>query len=274
MAAEKLVIIQSVSKDGKSFVINHGSSDNLTVGVEALFTNKGSSYAARVVKVSKYHSAWKILEDRARVPFQKDEFVTYTQSIENIWLEMPKVIYDKSKLGFVKKSSYIFRFNNTLSISESISQTESSRFIRRNGLQAELAYNKEFMPHFSYSLGARIDREVSHLERPIISIPSTRILATVSMEYHLDKIKKSDNNFFFTLGSAMGWSISKINKQNASGIVIILPNISVGLQIPLREVDAILIEAGVETIIAKEKLPSNTQKTHVTNAKLIIGYKF
>src|SRR5690606_38636873 len=99
LAKEELLIIQSVSDSRKTFVIRKGKAEGILVNQESLFTSEKFSLAARVVEVNRDYSLWRLSDPRATVPFQKGETVNYTNTIENLYTEIPMLRYDPKELA-------------------------------------------------------------------------------------------------------------------------------------------------------------------------------
>lgn len=85
----QLVIIQTISQTGKTFVTRTGKVNGFTEGIEGSFTTKNSAVNARAIKVTRDYTVWRLLDVDAVTPFRKGQTVTFNYSTEAIWLEVP-----------------------------------------------------------------------------------------------------------------------------------------------------------------------------------------
>ena len=119
-ARDTLVLIQAVTTSKKSFALSRGRKDGVQPGQESLFTNRNASIVARATEVTRDYSLWEPSEERAIVPFSKEDFVTMTNAKENIWLELPELHVRDEYIGFERVAHGIFRVSMTRALSESV----------------------------------------------------------------------------------------------------------------------------------------------------------
>jgi len=75
LAAEELVIIQTVSVDQKSFVVAKGLKDGISNGQELIFANENVSLVCKAVEVNRDYSYWYPINENMSVPFLREEIV-------------------------------------------------------------------------------------------------------------------------------------------------------------------------------------------------------
>ena len=127
-ADDELVLIQAKSDSGKSFVIRKGAEDGVSIGQQSLFSTKNASFTAVVIEVNRFFSLWRLKDNRGAVPFDKGNYVTFTNNIENVWTEIPKLqTAPKEELVFRQSHHWTLRGNYSLAVSESVSDTDDDK---------------------------------------------------------------------------------------------------------------------------------------------------
>jgi hypothetical protein len=276
IVADELVIIQAVSTTGRSFAIRKGARDGIIINQDSLFTTEKASFSARSIEVGADFSLWKIHDDRGKVPFEKGDYVNYNNSLENIWTEVSRLYLEPVKVAtFQEESHWLAKVHYSYAFSESVSETDSSRYEARTGFQFEGAYSRHFSYHWEWSAGLRFDRENSSLSDPSIDIPTQRTLVMGDISYHFERFNRSRNNAYISIGMGYGLSSTTVEESVSSGSALILPVVKVGiLHFYVREY-SFLVEGTFEAVSTSEAFAdSDPQETQVLNTKLGFGIRF
>lgn len=275
MAVENLVVIEAVSRSGKSFAIQKGASDGISEGQESLFSSSNASFVAIASVVKRHTSLWRIRGDKGAVPFKKDDIVTYENSIENIWTGLPELELTPIKeLTFRSTTAWVIRAHLGQALSESVSSTDESLYEGRTSSQLSIFYNRMATPSFEWGLGVRLDIESSKQANGI-TIPTQRQLIAGEVNYHLEPIKSLSGRIYLGAGIAAGLSTTSVNEEDQSGMAYVLPALKLGYLAKLKNEDHFLAEITCESVAASESLSTGEeQNTNLINAKVGIGYRF
>jgi hypothetical protein len=282
-ALEELIIIQTVSKSKMSFIVKKGLEDGITEGQTSLFSTDSISLTARAVKANRHFSQWVISQKETLVPFKKDQFVSFSNSIEKVWTEVPYLQLQKiqnqeeeKKLKGAHKNLAV-RLHLNQALDESVSGVESSETPDRSGYGLEVMYSKMLGEQLEWGFGGRYDQEISSKSEPLnLDIPTTRLLGLVDLTYHFDSMYSSRNHIYVGIGTGYGTSSTDVSGEIKSGSATILPMARIGyLTSPERSNYDLMIEASFESIAASESFSDGEeQTTNTSNLKLAIGVKF
>lgn len=274
-AADELVVIQAVSTTRKTFAVRKGFSDGIGKGQESLFTNKNTSFSATATDVNRFFSVWSINDKRGSVPFDKGEFVTFTNSVENVYFEIPYAQSTPEELTFRPSSKWIFRTHFSFAISESVSETEASRYAGRSGFQVEFFFNRNFTRKMDWGIGLRFDKENTSLEDQNLDVPTNRTMLAAEFTYHFDKMEESEDNMYLSAGGAYGLTNTTVNDDVSAGTVMVFPYLKLGYVYKWSPSYDILFELTGEAIAASEAFEGEeSQTTNVVNTKFGIGVRF
>lgn len=276
IAKDEIVLIQAVSSSQKTFAIRKGHYDGIDKGQDSLFTNKNSSFAATAIEVNRHFSVWEIKDKRGQVPFQKGDFITYTNSIENVWTEIPKLhLKPTDELAFKAQKLWVIQGNYSTAFSESVSETDSNRYTGRTGIQFEAYYAKQYDLHWEYQVGFRFDRENSSLSEPQIDVPTQRNMIAANLLYHFEKFKRSDDNAYLGIGLAYGLSNTTVDETVSTGTAYALPILKVGYLNRVADDYSLTFELVIESISSNESFTDTpAQQTNIVNSKFGIGVRF
>ncbi len=279
-AADKLVIIQSVSQSGQTFAIRSGAREGITWGQESLFSTESSAFKARAYEVTRFYSVWKIHDPRGSVPFRKGDYVVFTGSIELAGIRDAGQIQGQSleQISFMnsgKKSTWMVRGNLTSGISESVTETDAERSGERSGLQFGIFYVFKFHYRWELDLGLRYDRELVSYTDPLIDVLTNRYLGVAEMQFHFDRMRNSQKNIFIALGMTYGRSASTIDEFISTGTAYSLPIARIGIQQNKEGLKAWTFDLAVEAMHVTESFSdTEPQDTTLINGKFAIAYKF
>ena len=92
---DELVIIQAVSTTKKNFVVRRGFDQGISVGQESLFSTSSFSVLCRAVEVTRQHSLWVPLDKRANVPFDRKDYVTFSNNVEKVSIKIADIVEQK-----------------------------------------------------------------------------------------------------------------------------------------------------------------------------------
>lgn len=285
VAKEELMIIQSVSSSKKTFVVRKGKSEGVLINQESLFTSDKFSLSARVIEVTRDYSLWQLSDTRATVPFQKGETVNYTNTIENLYTEIPLLRYDpkelakeareKNKIAELRPEHWLIRGNLSYTLAESVTDIAGDLESSRSGVNLEAQYLWSLTPKMSIAAGLRYDQENTSITEPNLDIPTTRVFVTGDYIYHFDYIAESRDHLYMAIGIGLGQSSTDVDGTISSGLATLLPSVRLGYQLALSNGISMVIESVAEAISANESFEDGTtQRTNLVNAKLAIGLKF
>ena len=282
--ADELIIIQSISNTKKTFAIRKGRIDDVVVGQDSLFTTPKFSIVAHAIEVTRNFSVWQVPYTYATVPFSHHEYVVFNENVENVWTTIAsskKQFIEgdiarelKGKRAILQEKSLCIKGAISQGLYESISQVGSNKSLTRTGYQVEGMYYNKFFHKFEFGLGIRYEQEATKNTNPSITIYSSRYFLTAEFVYHFNKIKKSKNNFYTSLGASIGKSSTIVYDKISSGNATILPTAKLGFQIPLEK-NALLLEAVLESLTTSELFQNNTEQTsNVIVGRVGVGFKF
>ena len=283
LADDELILIQSVSTSGKSFVIRKGAQDGISTGQQSLFSTKNSSFTAVVIEVNRFFSLWRLKDNRGAVPFEKGNYITYTNNIENIWTEIPKLqLAPKEELVFKESYHWTLKGNYSLAMSESvsgvdenISGTEENKTADRIGYQLEMIYSNHFTVHWEWGVGLRLDRENTTIQEPALDIPSNRYMLTAELLYHFPNFYQTDNNAYIGIGIAYGISNTTIDESVSTGTTLAMPIVKLGYINQVAARYSLVFEFSIEALAQNESFAdTDEQTTNIINSKASIGVRF
>ena len=281
---EELIIVQTVSVDGRSFVVTKGLKEGIFKGMEVTFSNGNSSMVCKAVEVNRTYSLWKPVDPNAILPFRREDIISYnSHAYGNVSLDVvadyknitPQINFDEvyKKFRTLDSLSAKLGLNNAFSYSTTSADSKNNS----GGLGYSLAfeYNKRWYPEIELSVGLRYDTQTYLLKNPELDIPNNRVMAIASINYHLTAFTTNANNFYVGLSAGIGQSTTTINQTKSKGLVTLLPEARLGFLKPLNSELATLFEASIESISSNEKFDDNSvQTTNLINFKATFGLKF
>lgn len=282
-AKEELTVIQTVSKDRRSFVVAKGIKDGVIKGQEIIFANDNVSIVCKASEVNRDFSLWVPVDRTINVPFKKEEIVNSNSSVYgNVALEIasdgslvPKENFNESFKKFRAQNNYSLKGGYNRGLTQSSSSVSDEKNSSRAGYNLSLDYNYRFLPEFEMSVGARMDNEVYRIEQPELDIPTRRIMATIAATYHFVNFSDNKNNFYLTVAAGIGKSDTTVSEEKSSGRVTLLPEARVGYLMPFSKGLAMLFEGSVESLSSSESFADGTdQSTNILNFRATIGIRF
>jgi hypothetical protein len=282
-AKEELTVIQTVSKNRKSFVVAKGIKDGVIKGQEIIFANDNVSIVCKASEVNRSYSLWVPVDATITVPFNKEDIVSSNSTVYgNVALELisdpsltPTINYNEVYKKFRTLNNFTIKASYNKGLTQSSSSVSDEKNTSRTGYNFAVDYNYRFMPEFEMSVGARIDNEVYRLEDPQLDIPTNRVMATIAATYHFVNFSKDKDNFYLTLAAGVGRSETTVDGDKASGTVTLLPEARVGYLMPFTKSMALIFEGSVESLSATEQFADGTeQSTNILNMKASIGLRF
>jgi hypothetical protein len=275
-ADDELIIVQAVSKSGKSFVVRRGAQQGVAIGQESLFSTKDASFTAKVIEVNRFFSLWNLKDNRGAVPFNKGEYVTYTNNIENIWTEIPKLqLAPKEELVFRQSSEWIARLAYGLTMSESVSEADDDNTANRTSFQFEGVFANRIAVHWEWGVGFRLDRDNATLNESNLDVPTSRYMITAELNYHFANFARSDDNMYLGAAIAYGLSNTTVNESISTGTSLVLPIVKLGYIKRVSPSYALVFEGSFEAIAQSESFEdTDTQTTNIVNSKMSIGVRF
>lgn len=275
-ADDELILIQAVSTTGKTFIIRRGAEEGVSIGQESLFTTKHSSFTARAIEVNRNLSLWQLKDKRGAVPFAKNDYVTFTNNIDSIYTEIPKIqLAPKEELVFKEKGFWNLQGSYTLAMSESVSETEDEKTSARVGYQFEFIYSRHFQVHWEWGVGLRLDRENATIEDPGLDVPTSRYMLTAQILYHFENFHMSDDNIYLGIAAGYGLSDTTINDTVSTGTTMALPIVKLGYINRISATYSLYFEGSAEALAQTESFTdTEEQTTNIVNSKFSIGVRF
>ena len=284
-AKEELTVIQTISKDRRSFVVAKGVKDGVMKGQEIIFANDNVSIVCKAVEVNRTFSLWVPVDRNITIPFNKEEIVSSNSTVYgNVALEIagdtkltPDINYNEVYKKFRQQNNFALKASYNKSLNQSSSSVSEDNNTSRSGYNVSLEYNYRFYPEFEMSFGARMDNEVYRNESGAseLDIPTRRVMGTIAATYHFVNFSDNKNNFYVTLATGIGQSETTINEEKASGPVFLLPEARVGFLMPFSKKLAMVFEGSVESLNTTESFSDGTkQTTSILNMRATIGLRF
>ena len=273
---DELVIIQAVSTTKKNFVVRRGFDEGVSVGQESLFSTDNFSILCRAVEVTRHHSLWVPLDKRAEVPFDRKDYVTFSNNVEKVSIKIADIVEQKKVIAKWKRKSYgIFRFSVSAAMWESVSETNAEREANRGGFQVEGYQSNRIYESIELAIGARIDQETAIIDESNLEIPTTRYMLMGEILYNFPAMEGSRDHFYAALGGGIGLTRTTVNEEINSGIAYLAPIVRLGYLKSLSPKYSLLLEGVGEGISMEEKLENDDiQTTNIINLKFSIGLKF
>ena len=282
-AKEELTVIQTVSKDRRSFVVGKGIKDGVIKGQEIIFANDNVSVVCKAIEVNRGFSLWVPVDRNITIPFNKEDIVSSNSTVYgNVALEIvgdanltPEVNYNEIYKKFRAQNNITAKASYNRGLNQSSSSVSEEKNSSRAGYTFSAEYNYRFLPEFEMSAGARIDNEVYRISNPPLDIPTRRVMGTLAATYHFINFSDNKNNFYLTIAAGLGKSETTISEDKTTGAVALLPEARVGFLMPFSKTLAMVFEGSVESLSSTEKFDDGTdQTTNILNMKVSVGLRF
>lgn len=282
-AKEELTVIQTVSKNRKSFVVAKGIKDGIIKGQEIIFANDNVSIVCKATEVNRAFSLWVPVDSNITVPFNKEDIVSSNSTVYgNVALEIASdqtliegIKFNEDYKKFRVQNNFSLKASYNKGLSQSSSSVSDENNASRTGNNFSLEYNQRFLPEFEISFGGRIDNEVYRNEAPVLDIPTQRIMGTIAATYHFVNFSNNQNNLYLTVAAGIGQSETTVDDQVSSGIVKLLPEARLGYLMPVSKSVALILEGSVESLSSTESFDDGSeQTTSLVNMRATIGLRF
>lgn len=282
-AKEELTVIQTVSKDRRSFVVAKGIKDGIIKGQEIIFANDNVSVVCKASEVNRGFSLWVPVDRTITVPFNKEDIVSSNSTVYgNVALEIvgddnltPEINYNEVYKRFRAQNNYSAKASYNRGLNQSSSSVSEEKNSIRSGYTVSAEYNYRFLPEFEMSIGVRLDNEVYRIAEPELDIPTRRVLGTAAATYHFINFSDNKNNFYLTIAAGLGTTETTIDDEKSTGRVVLLPEARLGFLMPFSKTLAMIFEGSVESLSATEEFANGTeQTTNILNMKFSIGVRF
>lgn len=281
---EELIVIQTVSLDKKSFVIQLGKNEGITKGQEIVFSNELSSIVCKAIEVSRDYSLWVPLDVNMIIPFNRQDIVGInTHSYGNVALDvdgtitkmLPEEKFEKKEFEIRKMNSINIKYSYGGAISQTLSSVDSSQYSKKKGQDFTFEHGIRFSPEFELAIGGRIDYELYRKNLPLLDIPTNRNILIASFLYHFVNFSNGPSNFYTGITFGIGSSNTTVDSEDHAGICYILPQVKFGHLLAIAPTVAFITEASVESITSHEKLADGSkQDDSIINAKVSVGIRF
>jgi hypothetical protein len=282
-AKEELTVIQTVSKNRRSFVVGKGIKDGVVKGQEIIFANENVSIVCKASEVNRGYSLWVPVDNTITVPFNKEDIVSSNSTVYgNVALDIigdskltPTANYNVLFKKFRTSNNMTAKASYNKGLGQSSSEVSDEKNTSRSGYNFAIEYNYRFLPEFEMSFGARMDNEVYRIEEPELDIPTNRVMATVAATYHFVNFSDNKKIYFFRFRPGYGGGEQPIDNEKTSGPVTLLPEVRVGYMMPFMKSIAMIFEGSVESLSTTETFSDGTeQSTNILNMKASIGVRF
>ncbi len=280
LGEQRLVTIQTVSSELKTFIVRLGQIDGVTSGMKSLFSTEKISILAQCIESTRNFSQWRIAEKNASIPFSRKQIVSYNRGIEYIWTAIPELkgrLEKKIMKYEAEKSQTYFQLRGQFSqaFSETTSSTTSENKATRAGFHSEINFFKTVYKKIDFGLGFRYDSETASMTSPTLTIPTTRLLLTLETLYRLPKMKGSGNYFYIGLGAGYGTSETITDNVISSGKTLLFPSARFGFLTSINKTLGFLVEVIGESVAITESYADGTvQTTNLINTKIGLGLQF
>lgn len=280
---EELMVVQTVSRDRRSFIVAKGVKDGVTKGQEIIYANESVSILCKAQEVNRNFSLWVPVDKNVNIPFNKDEFVSYnSHAYGNVALDIvgdaanltPHVNYDIEFKKFRTSNNFSLKGSYEKGLSQSSSDVSADQNSSRTGYTYSLEYNFRFLPEFEMSFGGRIDNEVYRVTGAGLDVPTNRTMAVAAATYHFMSFSNDKNNFYLSLAAGIGTSKTTVDEVESSGMAVLLPEVRFGYLMPFSRSVAMIFEGSVDSISSKETLEGTEQVTNIINVKFSLGLRF
>ncbi len=282
-AKEELTVIQTVSKDRRSFVVAKGIKDGVIKGQEIIFANDNVSVVCKAAEVNRDFSLWVPVDRTVTIPFNREDIVSSNSTVYgNVALEIaadpgltPDINYNEVYKKFRAQNNWAIKASYNKGLTQSSSSVADEKNSSRSGYNVTLEYNYRFLPEFEMSFGARMDNEVYRIANPELDIPTKRIMGTVAATYHFVTFSDNKNNFYLTVAAGLGKSETTVDDDKSSGRVTLLPEARLGYMMPFSKNLAMVFEGSVESLSSTETFSDGVeQTTNILNFRATIGLRF
>lgn len=292
---EELAVIQTVSKDKKSFILQRGLRDGLMIGNEMIFGNDNVSIVCRIVEISKDYSLWKPIDSLVSIPFSKLDIVainshTYgnisvdvaNNKVELMTKEMasPNSALEKYKeLDRLQNEITAHHFSIFYSFGSSFMQSSSSLSSNQTSKKQienyTFEYGHQFTNDFELTTGIKVDRSLYRISSPSLDIPTTRYLLTGGLLVRPSRFNTGRNIFYMGFNVGIGTSSTTVNNTSSKGTAYLLPGIRSGMVMPFSATSALLFEVSIDSMSSREKFPAGDyQDNNDVSGKISLGLKF
>ena len=272
--AFELIMIQSVSDTGRTFITRNGKRQGIIRGMTGTFTAEDISVLAKAVSVTGNFAQWELINPAAVLPFEKGKTVTYYAANEYLWALAPESErrkYIKSEIAHVRQS-WVFKGALTRGLSESVSDAPATTS-NRGGALAEIYYEKDIYGPLAFDIGLRYEREI--INYPGASLITRRNLAIADIIYYFDFMREYVAGKFFIAGG-IGYGVSSTTTVGLvqSGNVGLLPVVKLGVSLPFDETWDFVTDGAFESLQTSEtQEDGRKQTTTQTNFKFGFGLR-
>lgn len=270
----ELVIVQSVSKSGQTFITRNGKRHGVAEGATATFTGEDVAVIAKAIKVTGEFTQWELQNQIADVPFDKGQIITYNHAEEYLWTLTPEIQKKKFIKSHIRELKHSIILNGALTktMSESVSGVEDASPIR-GGILGEIFYEKEMSTNLAFSPGFRYEKEVVNYTEATFT--ATRYMLLGDIRFYFDPMQEFYlGRVYIALGMGFGQSSTTTTSSTTSGRVTLLPVMKGGINLPLNENMEFLAQSAFESINTEETTAElETQTTTQTNFRFGLGLK-
>lgn len=272
--AYELVVIQTVSKTGHTFITRTGKKDGVFPGKKVTFTSDNVSVIAKALEVTREFTQWRIENKLTEIPFAKEQVVTMYDATEYLWALSPEEVkskYIKSEI-FAPRLSLAAHLSLFRGLSASVSEAADTSD-QRGGLVFEGMMEREFTKNVAFAGGFRYSREITNVAEA--SFTTSQVLAILEARYYFDKIPQFYNTRVgLALGAGYGQSQTTTSGQTSSGNAAILPITKVSLNFPVNDLTEFVIEGAFESARIEEEFADGAgQSSNTDNLKYGMAFR-
>jgi hypothetical protein len=269
-ASYKLVIIQTVSKNKRSFVTRQGRKDAITPGLHASFSNERISILAKAKEVTRNYTIWSPVEKNLFISFKKGETLAFNRTAEYLSRFKPdeslKIKKDKEK----EQTAISFNISLVKGLSQSFSGVSDYNY-NRGGFQYHGAFHYSTQDDVYWVYGVTYESEATASQT--LYTTSKRFYFTFNIDYKLINFYEFYNStLYVSVGVGIGFTNTSILTSDQVGLALSLPETKFIVEFPFSKKNSFTVNFAFESISLIEVLTDKSkQTTDALNAKIGIG---
>lgn len=283
-AKEELTIVQIVSNNRHTFVIQKGLKDGISRGIEVIFGNENSSIVCRAIEVSREYSLWAPVDKFVNVPFNKLDVISLnTHAFGNIAVDVgngkqnisSNIDNNKVYAKIRTEDDWSVRYSYGGAVAQSSSSVSTSQNSKKISEDFDAEYGFRMSPEIEFSIGARLNYALYRLSAPVLDVSTNRNFLMSSFVFHFVNLSDNQNNIYAGISLGIGKSTTTLDNKSSSGLAYVLPQLRLGYLIPFTKTLAFIGETSIESIVSRENFSNGSaQNNSDINVKLSIGLRF
>ncbi len=291
-----LVIIKTISDTRSSFVTNQGKMDGINPGVRGTFILDNFSFIAEAVSVNRNYSQWKPINPQVRIPFEKEQLVTYNRAEESVYgmrltnqttaPNRPETVntfneyFTDRRLGESRDPDCIALrltfFQGLTSSTTSVDDINPDR----QGASFYASYEYALAHFLSAGLGARLEQESIAASEGANFVSQKFILQGEINLYMPVMANLGHTQIYMGVFLGFGQARLTLDEYQQNGAVNYVFGARAGANLPINPELDLILEGGIETMNIEQAITDTSfaedeliQTTDQTNTFLSIGIR-